>query len=251
MRTTSAAASRLSSGTAIVIDVPAPGLDRMSSVPPIASIRSPMLSRPKPLAPRCLDVEPHAVVRQPSARDRSIRRADRCRRHGPRCASSAFCSASCTMRNSDTVRSGGKLDGTLSCVNVIAALDCDSSRWSAWSAATRPISRSFAGCRRCDRSCTLLAMPVRAVQRFARERFAVWRNGAAQQLEIDRQQRHLLADVVVQLAGDPGALGVLGVQQPRRRDRGCARSCSQRRPRCRAPVPRPAAAVVAARAARR
>ena len=43
--------------------------------------------------------------------------------------------------------------------------------------------------------------------------------GAAQQLEIDRQERHLLADVVVQLARDPGALGFLRVQQPRPRSR--------------------------------
>ena len=34
-------------------------------------------------------------------------------------------------------------------------------------AATRPISRSLAGCSRCDRSCTLFAMCVRAVERFA------------------------------------------------------------------------------------
>ena len=36
-----------------------------------------------------------------------------------------------------------------------------------------------------------------------------------QQLEIDRQQRHLLADVVVQLARNPGALGLLRIEQPR------------------------------------
>ena len=39
--------------------------------------------------------------------------------------------------------------------------------------------------------------------------------GAAHQLEIHRQQRHLLVDVVVQFACDPRSLGFLRLQQSR------------------------------------
>ena len=46
-----------------------------------------------------------------------------------------------------------------------------------------------------------------------RDRVALGR--AAEQLEVDLQQRHLLADVIVQLARDPRPFGFLRVQQPR------------------------------------
>ena len=53
------------------------------------------------------------------------------------------------------------------------------------------------------------------MQHFIGEPGGVALHRSAQQLEIDLQQRHLLADVVVQLARDPRALGFLRVQQPR------------------------------------
>ena len=46
-------------------------------------------------------------------------------------------------------------------------------------AATRPISRSLAGCRRCDRSCTLFGNGVRAIQRFAGQLLGLASIGAA------------------------------------------------------------------------
>ena len=131
--------------------------------------------------------------------------------------------------------------GTRSCVNVIVGPDRDSSRWSAWSAATSPISRSL---RRMQTVREVVDAPgnlLRPVQRLAGERFAVGRNRAAEQLEIDREQGDLLADVVVQFAGDAGTFGVLGMQQPRRRGRECASNCSAAPLRCRAIDPRPPA----------
>ena len=55
----------------------------------------------------------------------------------------------------------------------------------------------------------------RLVQRVAGQWFCAGRNRLVEELEIHRQQADLLADVVVQFAGDPRTLRVLGVEQPR------------------------------------
>ena len=52
------------------------------------------------------------------------------------------------------------------------------------------------------------------MQCLVRDLPALGLHGATQQLEIDLQERHLLADVVVQLTGNPRALGFLRIQQP-------------------------------------
>ena len=86
-----------------------------------------MLIRPSPLAPGRVDVEPDAVVgdRQgrarrgsPSSRTETVR--------APLCLR-AFCSASWTMRNRHSVRSGGSAGGTSSWVNVTVMPDGESS----------------------------------------------------------------------------------------------------------------------------
>ena len=72
-----------------------------------------------------------------------------------------------------------------------------------------PSSRSFAGCRRCDRSCTLLARPcarLRAARANRSPRSAAFCRSVS-------DQRDLLADVVVQLAGDARALVLLRQDQ--------------------------------------
>src|SRR6188768_4375765 len=53
------------------------------------------------------------------------------------------------------------------------------------------------------------------IQRFSRLELGLLLAGSAQQLEIDRQDRELLADVIVQLARDAGAFGFLCAQQAR------------------------------------
>ena len=56
---------------------------------------------------------------------------------------------------------------------------------------------------------------LRAVQRLGGEVLCVSLNDAGELLEIDFKQRHLLADVVVQVARDPRAFRFLRVQQAR------------------------------------
>ena len=56
---------------------------------------------------------------------------------------------------------------------------------------------------------------LRAVQRFGGEILRLSLDDAGELLEIDFEQRHLLADVVVKIARDPRAFRFLRVQQAR------------------------------------
>ena len=100
------------------------------------------------------------------------------------------------------------------------ALESPERRRPGRSAGAWPDAGGARGRARCSR------WSARAVQRLAGSGSpsAVHRRSASSSRSIV-EQRHLLADVVVQLAGDPRPLGFLRVEQARRRDRGCARSC--------------------------
>ena len=78
-----------------------------------------------------------------------------------------------------------------------------------------PISRSLAGCRRCDRSCTLLAMArARCSSSAAAASVGPWAAPRSSSRSISRT-RHLLADVVVEVPCEACALGLLRVEQTR------------------------------------
>ena len=167
------------------------------------------------LPPRRIDVEPDAIIRN---REREgIRFAAKIDRHRP--SSAVFqCVLHRLLHDAEQRQASdreGRFAGTPSCVNAIVVSDRESSRWRAWSAATRPISRSLVGCRRCERSCTLLA---RSCARFSASPASDSVSGGtapSSSFEIDREQGDLLADIVVQFAGDARTFGVLGLEQPR------------------------------------
>ena len=56
---------------------------------------------------------------------------------------------------------------------------------------------------------------LRLVQRVADKRFGRAWHFVEQELEIHREQGDLLADIVVQFAGEARTFGVLGLEQPR------------------------------------
>ena len=102
-------AALAASGTVMTRRVPAPGAEWIWIVPSSASIRSLMLTSPRPLPQAALDIEPDAVVGDGDGQ--AVRRAvePRATPRAPRCTSSAFCSASWTTRNTHSVTSGGSV----------------------------------------------------------------------------------------------------------------------------------------------
>ncbi len=209
---TASAGAAAGNGTLIESCVPAPARDWMSSVPATDSSRSLMLMRPRSPSPRVVDVEAHAIV--DDRHDQRARLANQAHHDAAgravrerivqRLLRDAEQAERDVMRQGFRDVVGRKID------------DAVGSGQLALEAAQRGNQTQHPQARRVQlvrQIVQALGDAVRSLTRLLDKGHRVRAlTPFSKQFQIDRQQRHLLVDVVVQFARDPCALGFLGQQ---------------------------------------